>query len=187
MNENKLFDKIWEIIKESEFDNKILTSIDRDIILDLLKQDELNNWNESVNIDLQIENLKERQESLLDMKLDEKISEEIYLMKNNKIENEIKSLLDEKSNIKNNDFEEKTTILLELAGGFYTSYFKWDKELKTNIIRNLMLELFINTKKELQIEDSPLFKSSQMLKNYVGTPTENWTPVPALRRPYPNH
>ena len=77
--------------------------------------------------------------------------------------------------------------MLELAGGFYTSYFKWDKEIKTNIIRNLMLELFINTKKELQIDDSYLFKSSKMLDLYIGNPTENWTPVTALRRPGPNH
>jgi hypothetical protein len=58
------------------------------------------------------------------MKLDEKISEEIFLLKNNKIVNEIKDLEDEKVNIKNHHYEEKTTILLELAGGFYTSYFK---------------------------------------------------------------
>ena len=157
MNENKLFDKIWEIIKESEENRRVFTSIDRDIILDLLRQDELENGNDSINIDLEINWLKEKQEQLLDMKLESKISEEMYLMKNNKIESEIKDLQDEKDNIKNHNYEEKTQVLLELAGSFYTSYFKWDMEVKTNIIRNLMLELFINTKKELQIEESPLF------------------------------
>jgi len=58
------------------------------------------------------------------MKLESKISEEMYLMKNNKIESEIKDLQDEKDNIKNHNYEEKTQVLLELAGSFYTSYFK---------------------------------------------------------------
>lgn len=173
MNENKLFDKIWDYLKQFDVDKRIFSSIDRDIILDLLKQDELENWNESFNIDFKIVELKEKQDKLLDMKLDEKISEEIFLLKNNKIVNEIKELEDAKGNIKNHHYEEKTTMLLELAGGFYTSYFKWDKELKTNIIRNLMLELFINTKKELQIEENYLFKSSKMLDLYVGTPNKD--------------
>ncbi|MCX6077233.1 MAG: hypothetical protein NTW78_10185 [Campylobacterales bacterium] len=33
-----------------------------------------------------------------------------------------------------------------------------------------MLELFLNNKKELQIAETPLFKSSKMLKISFGTP-----------------
>jgi hypothetical protein len=33
-----------------------------------------------------------------------------------------------------------------------------------------MLELFINTKKELKIEEDPIFKSSKMLHFFNGTP-----------------
>jgi len=34
------------------------------------------------------------------------------------------------------------------------------------------IELLINTKKELQIKDSPLFKSSKMLNSLIGMPEE---------------
>lgn len=35
-----------------------------------------------------------------------------------------------------------------------------------------MLELFVDSKKELRIEESPLFKSSEILKNSFGTPKQ---------------
>jgi hypothetical protein len=53
------------------------------------------------------------------MRLNEKISEELYLMKNNNFENDIKELEEQKLLIKNDDFEEKTQILIELAGSLY--------------------------------------------------------------------
>ncbi len=81
------------------------------------------------------------------MRLNEKITEELYLMKNNKIENEVKA----------------------------------------ELIKTYLFELSVNTKKELQIQESPLFKSSKILNFFVGNPTENWTPVTALRRQSPNH
>jgi hypothetical protein len=99
-------------------------SIDKDIILDLLRQEELKNGNESVNIEVQIEQLKEKQDNLLDMRLEDKINEDIYLIKNNKLESEIKELEEEKKNIKNDAYEAKTLILLELAGSYYSSYYQ---------------------------------------------------------------
>jgi hypothetical protein len=59
--------------------------------------------------------LKDKQEKLLDLKLDEVINEEKYLFKYNQIENEIKELSDQINSIKNDDFEEKTQMMLELA------------------------------------------------------------------------
>lgn len=168
--ENLLFDKIWEYIKNSEKDNKVLTSIDKDIILDLLMNEKINESDVYADIDKQIESKKLKQEKLLDMKLEDLLSNDKYLEKNNKFENEIKELEEEKNSIKNDDFEEKTKMMLELAGSLYRSYIWWDKEVKLEIIKKLMLELSINTKKELQIEDSPLFKSSKNLNLLFGTP-----------------
>jgi hypothetical protein len=48
-----------------------------------------------------------------------------------------------------------------------------DKYLKAEIIKKLLFELFITTKKELQIRENPLFESSKMLHFAFGTPTEN--------------
>jgi hypothetical protein len=45
-----------------------------------------------------------------------------------------------------------------------------NKEGKAYIVRNLMFELFLNSKKELQIAETPLFESSKMLKISFGTP-----------------
>ncbi len=187
INEDSLFNKIGEYIKQNDFTNEKLKSLDKDIILDLLKQEELNNWSEYLNIDNEIEKLKEKQDKLLDLKLDDVINQEMYKSKNNKIVNEIKTLLDRKKSIKNYDFEKKTQIMLELAGSFYSSYFRWDYELKTEIIKKLMLELSIGNKKELQIEESPLFKSSKMLNFSFGTPNENWTRVSTVRGSRPSH
>lgn len=170
INQNTLFAKAWEIIKKLEWENEILTSIDKDMILDLIKQEKLDKWNEFLNIDIQISKLRERQEKLLDLKLEDTISKEIYLLKHNQIENEIKEFLEQKNSIKKDDFETKALIMFELAGSFYRSYFKSNNEWKIYIIRNLMFELLVSTKKELQIEESHLFKSSKLFNFSNGVP-----------------
>lgn len=98
------------------------------------------------------------------------IDDEVFLRKNNEIENQIKSFLDEKNRLKKDDFLEKTQIMIELAGSLYQSYFRANFEWKVYIIKNLMIELLVNTKKELQIAETPLFESSKMLNFSFGTP-----------------
>ncbi|PHM16437.1 MAG: hypothetical protein CJD30_11580 [Sulfuricurvum sp. PD_MW2] len=39
-----------------------------------------------------------------------------------------------------------------------------------NIIKKLLFELLVNTKKELQIAETPLFRAYKMLKNRYGGP-----------------
>lgn len=187
INENIIFEKIGQILKDAEPKNKIIKRIDKDIIMDLLKQEESSGNNVLASIDNKIKALQEKQEKLLDMKLEDIITKEVYLEKYNKFESEIHDLKEEKKNSKDTDFEKKTQILLELAGSLYESYNSWNLERKTEMTKKLMLELIINNKKELQTRNSPLFKSSKMLNISFGIPTENWTPVSALRRPHPNH
>ncbi len=107
----------------------------------------------------------------MDLKLENTIKNDLFLLKNNNIENEIKELLEQKEKLKNSNFKVKTQIMLELAWSFYTSYFNANNEWKAYIIKNLMFELFISNKKELKIEESPLFKSSKILNFSFGTPT----------------
>lgn len=45
-----------------------------------------------------------------------------------------------------------------------------NNEVKALLMKNYLFELFITTKKELQIQESPIFKSSKMLDLYIGTP-----------------
>jgi len=147
-----------------------MSDIDKDIIIELIKQDELENIDNSIDIKGEIKKLEKKQENLLDMRLNEKINEELYLMKNNKIENDIKLLKDKKDEVKKDNFEEKTQILFELIGSHYRSYNRVNNEVKALLIKNYLFELFVTTRKELQIQESPIFKSSKMLDFSFGTP-----------------
>ncbi len=62
------------------------------------------------------------------MKLEDTIKKDLYLLKNNNIENEIKDLIEQKGLLKKDDFKAKTQLVIELAGSFYTSYFNANKE-----------------------------------------------------------
>lgn len=103
------------------------------------------------------------------------LSNEAYLVKNNSIENKIKELLEEKERLTKYDFLPKTQEVLELSKSLYKAYFRVNKEWKTYIIKNLMLELFVDSKKELQIAETPLFKSLQILNFSYGIPNRNRT------------
>ncbi len=81
---------------------------------------------------------------------------------------------DQKDMIKNSDFEKKTQLLIELIGSHYRTYKKANKEIKAKLIKIYVIELFVTTKKELQIAESPLLKSSKMLKNLFGTPDRSY-------------
>lgn len=143
----------------------------------LIKKEEQEKTNDSKDIENKINELKRRQEDLLDMKLGNKITEELYLLKNNKLEEDIFELKSRKNTIWNEDYKQKIEILLELAGSFYRSYLNLNEEWKSQIVKYLMLELKVNTKKELQVKESPLFESSKMLNFLYGGAKRNWTAV----------
>ena len=60
------------------------------MVLKILEDDKTNNLNDIKVIESKIIKLNSRQDKLLDLQLDDKISNDIYLSKNNQIENEIK-------------------------------------------------------------------------------------------------
>ena len=187
INENIIFDKFGEVLKEYDEVHPDLKEIDTDIILDLLKNSEVETNTDIQHIEESIEALKLKQNRLLDMSLDGKIEDSLYTEKYNQLQDEIQDLEEQKQEYKTDDFEEKTRALIELAWSLYQSYSSANKSKKAQIMRKLMIELSVGTKKELYIEESPIYKSSKMLNFVYGTPTENWTPVSALRRPCPNH
>lgn len=170
INENILFEKIWELIQNIEWINEPLKEIDKRIIINRVKEENIGNINDISTIDYKIDELKNKKDKILDLKIDNVIDDEVFLRKNNEIENQIKSFLDEKNRLKKDDFLEKTQIMIELAGSLYQSYFRANFEWKVYIIKNLMIELLVNTKKELQIAETPLFESSKMLNFSFGTP-----------------
>jgi len=94
----------------------------------------------------------------------------MYLSMHNKIENEIKELIEQKKRLKTDDIGDKARILFELAGSLYQSYFRANLEGKIYIIKKLMFELFVDSKKSLAIGKSPLFLSSEVLNISFGIP-----------------
>lgn len=124
ISENLLFEKVGDVIKKLDFPSNILQDSYKEIILGLLEKDKTSSENQLADIEAQVLTLKSRQDKLLDFQLDEKISHEVYLSKSNQIIDEIKGLQEQKSNLKNNDFYQKTQILFELAGSLYQAYFR---------------------------------------------------------------
>ena len=168
INENLIFDQMKMIIKQFDYSNDITQLIDKNIILNLIKQEENEYWFEVLNIDKQVKILKAKQEKLLDMKLDELIDERTYLLKYNLLENQIKDCFEQKLSIEKENFSAKSQIMFELLKSLYTSYSKSSKEWKAYIIRKLMFELFIDNKKRLHIAENQLFENLKNLKIAFG-------------------
>jgi len=168
INENLIFEQLESVIKELDFTNEMIEFINKNIISNLIKNEENEYWAEIINIDKQVKSLKVKQEKLLDMKLDELIDEKIYLLKHNQLENEIKDYFEQKLNIEKENFSAKTQLMFELMKSLYTSYSNSSKEWKAYIIKKLMFELSIDNKKRLQIAENWLFKSLKSLKVTFG-------------------
>ena len=175
LNENKIFHKFEEILKNLQYENEDFYNIQKDMVLDLLKKDEETNKEESVDYKKEIEKLEKKQEDLVDMKLDWKVSEEIYLRKNNQYTDEINRIKEQILQPKSEDFELKTQKLFELLKSHYTSYKTADNETKAKYIKKYLFELFIDHKKDLQIEESPLLKGLKYLHSRYGTPGRDRT------------
>ena len=164
INESLIFEQIENIIKEFDFSNENIQLINKNMLSNLIQNEENKYWNELINILKQIKSLTTKQEKLLDMQLNEVIDERTYIQKYNQLENEIKDCLEQKSDLEKNNFSEKTQIMFELLKNLYISYSKSSKEWKTYIAKKLMFELSIDSKKRLQIAESHLFKSLNCLK-----------------------
>ena len=164
INESLIFEQIENIIKEFDFSNENIQLINKNMLSNLIQNEENKYWNELINILKQIKSLTTKQEKLLDMQLNEVIDERTYIQKYNQLENEIKDCLEQKSDLEKNNFSEKTQIMFELLKNLYISYSKSSKEWKTYIAKKLMFELSIDNKKRLQIAESHLFKSLNCLK-----------------------
>lgn len=175
INEQKIFLKFGDLIKDLDCKNKDLLDIQKDMVLDLLSKDEANTKNDIEIYKKDIQKLEKKQEDIVDMKLDWKVSEEIYLRKNNQYSEEITRIKERMTQWKNDNFEEKTLKLFELLENHYTTYKSVNDEQKAELIKKYLFELFIDHKKDLQIEESPLFKSLKYLHFHYGTPGRDRT------------
>lgn len=63
----------------------------------------------------------------------------------------------------NTNIEEKLKLILELNANLYTSYKSASNEKKSLILKNLFLELFIDSKKELSYTENSLYNCLKLL------------------------
>lgn len=112
--------------------------------------------------------------SLLDMKLDEKINEELFEKKNNEISKTITTLKTQKEKLEKVNLEKIQAIqekMVELSGSLYTSYKSMDNLRKSHLLKNVMVELSISTKKELTIKENKLFEFIKSTETQDGGPS----------------
>lgn len=81
INENILFEKIWELIQNIEWINEPLKEIDKRIIINRVKEENIGNINDISTIDYKIDELKNKKDKILDLKIDNVIDDEVFLRK----------------------------------------------------------------------------------------------------------
>ncbi len=163
INQKYIFDYFEKEISKLEFNDEF-KKLNEKIILDILEKWENKNTKNCKEIDSKIKKLREKKDKLLDLRIGWEIEKEIYTEKNNSIVLEIEELESRKKELENNNIKEKLKIFLELLENLTESYKRVNEEWKSIIIKNLILELFINNKKELSYAENSLLNSLFLLK-----------------------
>ena len=157
ISEKKLFNTIWEELEDYQMNNDFK---DLNIklalkILDKIKPDLALKRNQ---IEKEINKLEEKRQTLLDLRLEWEIDKTVYSEKLNQIVLKISELESEKSNLQSRKDEKKILESVELGCSLYQSYKAGSLKHISNCLKKTGVELFLNTKKELSIEESPFLK-----------------------------
>ncbi len=166
INEQKLFDYVWTIIKDYDFP-KPFVKLSKATLKEYYKDKIKNRANELRQNTTSINKYEEQKESLIDKFLDNDIDKEVYKKKKDELDEKLKELKEEKESIKqwDNNVLKLIESLCELVESLSASYLRWNDDKKGKIIRAMQFELFINNKKELTIKESNLFKLIKCFKN----------------------
>jgi site-specific DNA recombinase len=160
IRESKLYEELESIVKNYDESWVRFSLFSQEIIRDIIEQKLKDKENQLKSLRADISSLESRASGLLDMRLDNKISEEIFDLKNGNIMQEIQNLKVKEESLQNLQIEKIQRIyekMVELSGNLYRSY-KWGDILhKSNILKNMMVELSVSTKKELTIKENKLF------------------------------
>ena len=179
MNQNHIIetfdDMIWQYILPEESKPFILKEI-RDYFE--LYYKELKEKRKSLISD--IKKLEKDSEKLFDLVMKWTIDDDIYKQKNNDLLIKKQQLKQELSNIQ--DFD---TIIIEEANQVVELLtkleYKWkngDNQTKLALIKLIVVELFVDTKKRLYIEEKQLFQYIKVLNGF------NWQPIKDNGRTY---
>lgn len=174
INQDIIFKHFFEEISHLELDENFKI-LNKEIILEILENN-IPKDNETINeIEFKIKKLKEQKDKLLDLRIEWEIEKDIFNQKNNNIVLKIEDLEIQKNELKNNKIKEKVNVMFEVLETLSTSYNRADNEWKSVILKILMFDIFVNTKKELSYAENSLFNSliwlQNMGKNVMEVPT----------------
>ena len=174
INQDKIFKHFFEELTHFKIDDDFKI-YNKEMILEILEAQRPKDFETIKEIEFKIRKLTTQKDWLLELRLEWEIDKKTFTEKSNAIVLTIQDLEANKKELKRNSIEDKLTIMLELIESLATSYKLANNELKTVILKNLMLELFVNSKKELSYADNSLFftlKSVQnMQKNSLEVPS----------------
>lgn len=154
INEKKLFEKINEKLKDYKisWDFKEINKKMAFKLLEKLKPDiEI----KKKALQQKIKKLESKKQNLLDLRLEWEINKTVYLEKLNQIVFDINHLESEKSKLHSKKDEQKIIKSVELGCALYQSDKPDMEEQKSNCLKKIGVELFLDNKKELSIADNP--------------------------------
>ena len=160
ISESRLYEELGNIVKEYDKKWSQFASFSQAIIWDLLEQKLQEKESILEVIAKDIHNKELRLSALLDMKLDEKVTIEIFDIKNAQLMKELEELKERKEKIETLKIEKIELIrekMVELSGSLYESYKSGNISQKSHILKSMMVELFVSTKKELTLAENKLF------------------------------
>jgi len=164
INQKMIFAHFQELLSNFKLDENF-KEFNKEIMIEILTSKQPKDSDTIKQIDFKIKKLSTQKESLLELRLEWEIDKEVYTKKSNELVLRLEELENEKNELKNNNMEEKISLMFELIENLSGSYNRANSEWKTVILKNLMFELFINSKKELSYADNSLLKSLFMLQN----------------------
>lgn len=154
INQNKLFEKISELLKPYKIQWEF-KELNKKMALKILEQLQPDIISKKNAIKSKITKLENKKQNLLDLRLEWEIDKKLYDEKLNHIIFEINHLESEKSKLSTKKDEQLISKSVELGCDLYKSYNQWTQDSKPGWLKNVGVELFINTKKELSIVDNP--------------------------------
>jgi len=164
INQDKIFKYFLEELMHFKIDED-LKVVNKEIILNILEAQKPKDFETIKEIEFKIRKLTTQKDWLLELRLGWEIEKEVFLKKNNSLVLNIQELEAKKKELKGNSIENKLDVMLELIGSLSVSYKLANYELKSVILKNLMLELFIDNKKELSYAENSLLNSLKLLQN----------------------
>ena len=132
------------------------------------------------SLNLQIIEANKKLNRLFDLVCTWIISDEKYKEENNKTTLDLEKYKTELEKISENDFilNQEGLFFVELIENLSTKRKNWDDVKKLRFIKTIVVELEIDTKKELYIEEIKLFEFIKVLNFQLGTQEGTWTLTP---------